>query len=359
MQSTKGKFTNAMIAILTIIALTAGNFMFMGKEVLAMASQMSLNNQTEDTLNKNVKFDTFFKQGNENTHYLIYDVKEDSKQMYMNISVKNGYLKNATIAFEGANYIVNELAGDLSVVQDMQDGKISLKQIDSNSSYSIIAIIGAKIENEISLSELDKDSKVIFTATHVNTNGDEKEVRKEVSVNVKMKQDMEIELTQSLNSYFTFSVDGKDKVLIKLDAKLNSKQENNNLPIKETTFTVDAPMLNGIAPDSVTIIPMSTEMTNGQKDQNVVYLNEQISYNKQEQTYSIKIENKEVNGKIHTANGKDEYSIIYVYDKKAVATKDIPEFVANMNANVKLYTADGEETVESNLKKGIKLNDEV
>ena len=36
---------------------------------------------------------------------------------------------------------------------------------------------------------------------------------------------MELELTQNINSYFAFQIDGKDKVLIKMDAKLNSNRK--------------------------------------------------------------------------------------------------------------------------------------
>jgi len=79
------------IIIALIISLSISNFL----NIAVYATSAILDSQTEATINKNVKFDTYFNEGNGNTHYLICDVNTTNESMKMNLSVLAGYLKQA------------------------------------------------------------------------------------------------------------------------------------------------------------------------------------------------------------------------------------------------------------------------
>ena len=198
----KSKILNAIVASIIIFTLLSSDFFILGKEVMAIAEDKSLNAQTENTLNKNVKFDTFFEKDNEKTHYLISDVNEESQNMYMNLSVKEGYLKNASITLKDNNYIIKELSNENEIIQSAEKQKIDLKQINSETENKIIAKIGVKLDEKINLKDLNKESKVILKATYINVKGEEQPIEKEVKINVEYKQKLQVELTQEVNSYF-------------------------------------------------------------------------------------------------------------------------------------------------------------
>ena len=126
---TKLKVIKVMVAILLILSLNSGNFFLLGKEVVAMAVGSDLDTQTADTINKNVKFDTFFKKDNENTHYLIHDVNGNLEDMYMNLSVKEGYLKNASIEFADKNYSIQNIVDEGQMLQEATNEKFSLRKL--------------------------------------------------------------------------------------------------------------------------------------------------------------------------------------------------------------------------------------
>lgn len=336
MKKNKNKFTkerilNALIASLTIFVLTAGNIAITTKEVVAFAGNLKLNSQTEDTLNKYVKFDTFFSQDNEKTHYLICDVNGQKQDMYMSISVKEGYLKDAYIEFVDKNYDIEGILDEKQILQEATNEKIVLNQLNADEeNFLLVAQIGRKLEEQIKVDDINKESKVIFNATHVNKKGQEKTVQKEVKINVGYKENIELKLQQEVLSYFAFQKDGQNKVFVKIGAKLNSSSvlegqeetvEQNNLPIKETKITADYPRLNNIMPESITIIPNSTVMTNGQTEEKLVYTNEQIKNNQEEGTVSISVKNIEVDEGLYTSKGQDEYIITCIYPYDEVFTR--------------------------------------
>ena len=106
-----------IISIL-IISLTMTNFFVVGESLVSYAKDFVLDSQTEATLNKNVKFDTYFKSDNGNTHYLVCDVNEQNSDMVLNLSVDSGYLKNAKIELQNPNYVVRNVVDNSEKVQD-------------------------------------------------------------------------------------------------------------------------------------------------------------------------------------------------------------------------------------------------
>lgn len=338
-KQTETKLLNAFIAVVLILALISGNFLFLGKEVIAATSQ-NLNMQTEDTLNKNIKFDTFFETDNERTHYLVCDVNEQMNEMKIKLSVKEGYLQNASIEFVDKNYVVYNIIDEAQVIQEATNEGLSLKQINSNTDVSLILNISANIEEHMKLEDLNKESKIILKGTYIDLEGKESKIEKEISLGIELKQEIQPELKQEINSYFSFQKDNKNKVLVRVNANLVlPESEKGYLPREKTQITVELPKLNGVLPESVNIIPKNTEMTNGKIEENVNYKDEDFSLNLEENTATFVVENPVVEGSVWAGNGKDEYMITYIYPEQAMVNIPVEgnQFTSKISAKMKLF----------------------
>ncbi len=78
---------NKFIIVMLVISLTMTNFLIVGENLVTYAADALLDNQTEATINKNVKFDTYFESDNGNTHYLISDVNSSNSNMKVKLNV--------------------------------------------------------------------------------------------------------------------------------------------------------------------------------------------------------------------------------------------------------------------------------
>ena len=156
----------------------------------------------------------------------------------MNLSVKEGYLKDANIELLDKNYTMGNIEDENQVVQEITDDKLMLRQINSNVEVALKIDINVELEETTKLVDLDKESKVILNGIYVNNKGEEITIKKEVSLNVKLIQKMDAELTQSINSYFTFKKDEVEKVLVRTNINIKLKeQEINSIPIQKTRNT--------------------------------------------------------------------------------------------------------------------------
>lgn len=353
---TKSKMMNAVIAGLLILTLTSGNFFILGKEVVAVASDMVLNLQTEDTINKNVKFDTFFQEDNEKTHYLVCDVNEQAKQMYMNLSVQDGYLKNASIEFTDKNYTITEILDESQILQEHTNDKLTLKQVNSNTQIPLVLNVKANLTENLKLEDLNKESKVTLKGTYVDVEGKEIQIEKNVLVNVEVKQNIELELAQDVNSYFAFQKDGQNKVLVRTIATLSlTDKENISIPREETMISFEIPTLNGVKAESVNILPKNLGMTNGKSEEQVYSDNAQIEINEDNTIATITVANAEVNEKVWAGLGQDEYLVTYIYPEQALTNTDTT-ITLKTKAIVKPYN---EEAVEMENASEFVLSEEI
>ena len=211
-----------IISIL-IISLTMTNFLVVGESLVSYAKDFVLDSQTEATLNKNVKFDTYFKSGNGNTHYLVCDVNEQNSDMVLNLSVDSGYLKNAKIELQNPNYVVRNVVDNSEKVQDATNTTISLKQINAGEQLSVGLVIESNIADTVKLEDVSKDSKVVLKAVYVDEKGKEIELEKEVTLNISWTGNYETETNSELVKYTNFVQNGEEKVLVQVLAKSNVK----------------------------------------------------------------------------------------------------------------------------------------
>ena len=144
----KLKLIEKILVVLLIISLTCTNLLIVGNALISYATDSNLDSQSENTMNENVKFDTFFDEGNGKTHYLVYDVNSEEKQMYINLSVNDGYLKDAVVEFNDMNYTISNIIDESEILQGATNNKLTLRQIDTNTNVNLILTINKKLEKK-------------------------------------------------------------------------------------------------------------------------------------------------------------------------------------------------------------------
>ena len=93
------KIWTKLLASLLVVTLTFANFIMLGVYASnTYATEDNLEKQETNTNNGNVVFDAYFKDEKGNiTHEVKEDINKQDLKLYVQVSVKRGYLKNATI----------------------------------------------------------------------------------------------------------------------------------------------------------------------------------------------------------------------------------------------------------------------
>ena len=318
------------LIIALIISLSISNFL----NLAVYATSTILDNQTKETINKNINFDTYFIQDNGNTHYLICDVNNTNDSMKMELNVLAGYLKQAQIEIKDANYNLLNILDAGEKVQKAENNKIELKQINAGETVELGLTIGNTTTNTINLADISKDSKVVLTAIYVDEKGKEIEIEKEIMLNISWTGTFEAEVSSELVKYTNFVKEGKEKILVQV------KQSANTLPIKETNINVTIPKMVGVMPEEILVIAKNTIGTNGAVEGVAEIPAENIVKATEQGVITVKIENKATENVVWNGQGQDELLFTYIYDMEAVTGQNAvikPELTSTINSEITTY----------------------
>ena len=134
------KILTKVLATTLAVILTFTNFIMLGMYASkTYATSDTLENQETTSNNENVAFDAYFmKENKRKTHSSIVDFDEQNMKIYLEVNVKKGYLKNASVQITGENNttpnfkIQNSEAIPETVEKiDVENNTIALKQINS------------------------------------------------------------------------------------------------------------------------------------------------------------------------------------------------------------------------------------
>ena len=178
----KNKILEKLLAIVLIFTLTFANFAFVTKSYAGFVE--TLFGGESSTGNKNVEFEAYF--GTEDETSVISDVNNNDVKLNLMLNVqKSGYLKDAKIEF-AKNEETGKLNFEVGVQEKLPDyvrlfenNTIYLNQIDTESEVKMEVPIEYKNEEYVSEEKAASESKVVFTGTYVNEEGEEEEVTKE------------------------------------------------------------------------------------------------------------------------------------------------------------------------------------
>ena len=159
-----------IIASMLVFMLTITHLSVIG-EVFAT----SLEDQSVQTNNANVEFDSYFTNENQKTHSAIKTIGEEN-YLYTQINVKNaGYLKNAVVTLSSANFEIMETAEN-NQISKIEENKIYYNQIKSGNSVEVALPIQIPYSEEVALEQFNKENSIKLTATYLDGNGKEKQI---------------------------------------------------------------------------------------------------------------------------------------------------------------------------------------
>ena len=346
-----------------------------------------LDKQTEATLNKNVKFDAFFVEDDENTHYKTADVNGDMPQIKLELEVKKeGYLKNAVISLKTdneeipLNYKISSIEDKSEMIQEYNQKSIHLRQINKDEKLEAYLKIAPELGEKISKDILKQNSKILINGTYIDNRGEEIPIEKDVTINLEWTGKYEIQKNLEIEKYIPLEINGQKKVYVQYNLKTgiiqpksvgsaisrpqeeqaqyeniiaHPQETQTKLPIKSTQIEMKLPEFNGIKPEKVDVIAKNTMATNGLDEENVKFSTD--NWKKvDDDSISIKVDNEEdQNGNINVGTGNDEYLITFVYPEEAYnkINNNQTEISTNLKITVNMYTEDELETEELITKK--------
>ena len=360
MYKMREKIVAAMLASIMLLA----NIATIGIYGSVYAADEDLENQSTQTNHANVEFDTYFLNGEQQTHELVANMAQ-SNNIYAKVTVKEaGYLKNAKITFQNAeegeaNFSIGELTEENSSVQTIENNEVTLNQIAKGKEATIALPISFTQEENISLEKWNMQNKAMLTGTYVDGDGNEKQIKKEIRFNLGWTAEKQANITQNVTKYVPYHINEESGVILQTTIQANIK--DNVLPVQETKIEINVPKLAGINPTQVIVAANSTNATNGEETAES-FSQENYTYDEQNQLLTIHVKNEATEeGTISwKKNATDEYLVSYIYPEEvlnAVAeTGTTVELSAK--ADITVY-AQTNETVTAQTQTQVELKDQI
>lgn len=358
----KNKILEKLLAIILIFTLTFANFAFV-TECLAVSMIETIFGNNTDTGHKNVEFEAYFGTEEEMSHSVISDVNNQDLLINLDLNVlESGYLKDAKVEIKeseegaGLNFSLKENMELSEMIQKLEDNVIEFRQVNSNSELNIQIPIEYKNEDYINENKLSKDSKIIFTGTYIDNDGEEIAVSREITLNVSWKDERKVKIESLLSKYIQFGNENKG-IILQTVVKVDGTSENNTLPVKETKLNVEVPKINDVLPTNITLVASSTQGTNGKFAEEVKFDESNWSYDEETNCLNITIQNqkelvkvdefedeylKDIDKEIieeeryYSKSGVDEFLITYTYENMEM--QDVMNATSNVSAEVTTFS---------------------
>ncbi len=259
------KMLTKLVAMMLVFLLCFADVAILGNGIAVAASNVDLEKQSTEVKKTEVEFDAYFEEEGVRTHSKKIEPEEEEK-LHLEIKVPEGYLTNAVIKIENANFKVQEITdeAELSLIQEIsaEENTITLNKISNGGSVILEIPIKMKTDSSFNVKDISKIAEVKLQGTYVNNKGKEVEVDKAIEVESIMSGEAESMLTEEITKFVSFDVNGSKGVI--LQTAIHSKLVDNKLPVKSTTFEIEIPELNNAKPDVITISSNSTMATDGQ-----------------------------------------------------------------------------------------------
>ena len=295
----------------------------------AFASSQTATNQA------NVEFDVYFKENENKTYASIKNIGEEN-YLYTKIKVSNtGYLKNIVVDLNNPNFKVTE-GFTAKEISKIENNKIYFNQIlNGNTVELAIPIEMKETNNTISLSEIYKENTVKFTGTYVDGNGNEKQAKKDVTVNLAWTAEKYAELNASILKFMPIVVNGQKETILQMN--IESYLKDNTLPVKEDKVELTIPNINGQAPEEVKVYGVNTEATNGENSAKS-FTASNYNYDKSTGKLIITVSNDaNANGEVSWKKGvKDEFVVTLIYKQEVTEAINVP---VEISSQISMYEA--------------------
>ncbi len=358
------KMREKIIASMLASILLLANVVTIGIYGSVYASPEDLENQTTQTNHTNVEFDTYFMNGEEQTHELVANMTQ-SNNIFAKVTVKEaGYLKNAKITFQNAkegeaNLSLGEPVEENNSVQKVENNEVTFNQIAKGNEVTVALPISFAQEEKISLDKWNMQNKAVLTGTYVDGEGNEKQIEKEILFQLGWTAEKQANITQNVTKYVPYHINEESGVILQTTIQTNLK--DNALPVQETKIEINVPKLAGINPKEVIVVANSTNATNGEETAQS-FSQENYTYDEENQLLTIHVKNEaNEEGKISwKKNVVDEYLVSYIYPEEVLSAIQETGTTVDLSAKADMTVyAQTNETVTAQTQAQVELRDQI
>ena len=224
------KIVTKLLATFLAFTLSFANVAILGiytSETYAASDKLE---EQEKNISKTaIEFDAYFQENGQNVHSRTIDVEEEAK-LYLNVKVQEGYLTNASIKIEDANFKVQDSEEKAEKIQSIssEENKIVLNQIDKGETAILEVPIKLDAGSSFDVKNLSKKAKVTLEGEYINNKG------KEISV---MAHGMGIP-SMGIYSYELFHIYDVDTIIrIGSCGAISKELKLNDLILAEKSYT--------------------------------------------------------------------------------------------------------------------------
>lgn len=341
---------NIILILIILITLSLGTlltFIFTDDSSYAV----DLENQGTATNNNNVTFDMGFAVSGSRditSHSTVANVNPEYTPIYINIGLISGCtLSNAKVQFYDSsngtdlNWDVGFGSVTSEVIASSNDTTKTINFNTLSNGVNLRLSLYPEIPEQVAVSKLNETSKVVFTATCIDSSGVASSVYKEIYFNIGWTGTFTMDLAQYIKTY-TRNNDQTVTIETTVTNKLNTAGKNSTLPVKQTNLVVDVPTYQGIAPTQVTVTAKKTIATNGKDESDVspTFSSSNYNWNSGTGKLTITVDNPaDASGKVACYRGADEYVITYTYPKAAYDAFTVPATITNkVTGTMTLYS---------------------
>lgn len=303
----KKRNLNKFIIAVLIITLTFSNWCIFGGWIISNATSEKLNLQTDETEQKNVKFNIGFEEESN----IIYSKKaniNDIVNLKATISVENeGYLKDTSITFSGdnntkKNFEIIEIKQDNNIIKSSSTNEILLNQISENQTVSLGFAAILDTETKQNINKLSQNNIVKFASTYVNNQGKETKIEKSIMLHIDWECDNEITINSEISRYTEYKLEQETGVIITQTISINQNKPE-TIAYKSVIIELEQIKLDEKLADKIII-----------KSDNTDVAFETLENDK----IKIKDENNEENGIIENTQTNRIYNVTYIFKDKDI-----------------------------------------
>lgn len=309
----KNKILKISMIILLIMTLTLTNFIFVGSSLISYAAS------TIETNNRNVEFDAYFVNGNNQAISSIDMSNQEDIYLYMQINVKQEGYFNGKVTIEDSNFSLKDT--DSNYINKIEGNIITFNQINANTIADAKVKIELNRDEIFNLDNLNKTNVIKLEGTYFDSSERDKtiEATREIQLPLiennteeNVANDIEI-ITNKI-----ISVEGQEKRIVQLSWLLGLK--DNNYPIKEIEANLTVPSIDGNRAEVEKFVDFNT----------MTY----YDYSYDGSNVNFKFTNEANNNEIRWKTaGNEKVVLTFIYDKDV--NVDTQKFLAEQK--VKLY----------------------
>lgn len=298
----------------------------MGK---AIAADINLSSQGDETNSKNVKFDVYLDEADRNVKEKAVDMNSGDVKLFVSVVVQGGgYLNNAQVELVNTNF---KLKNNPEVT------KFKLDSIQSEKGVAAGLPIVAKKDESYNLSLLDMQSQIKLTGEYIDDKGNVTDINTTKAVKISWTSDEltaeDVELSEQVITNKVYSIDGTNKRVVQV--LVSSKVVDNKAPVKSSVIEIANPEI-GVNPEEVKVAGYTTKATNGKTSLDFADgENSSWEYKAEEEKTYINVLNNAVeeNVIVWAKSAEDKFVVTYIYDEAAV----VDPFISNVKNTVDVY----------------------